>query len=129
MLQPIGCKANSTFEGTWKLNAYQNLSDGTLQPDPDPDGHGVVLSFAEDGKSVSFKGHTVANAVSGSFIKDGSCNLANSVFGGTKVGEPTQWSNKVWSAMNSVVSYGQNEESLFIYFNDRTEVMIFSKVK
>ncbi len=126
---PVGCEANSAIEGTWRLDAYQNLGDGTLQPDPDPNGRGVVLNFAEDGQSVSFKGHTVANTVSGGFLKGMSCSLENSYFGGTKVGEPTPWDYKVWDAMNSAEAFGFTKKSLYIYFNGKSKVMIFSKVK
>lgn len=126
---PVGCGTNLTLEGTWRLDAYQNLGDGTLQPDPEPNGRGVVLTFSKDGESISFKGHTVANIVSGGFLNGESCSLENSSFGGTKVGEPTQWSNKVWSAMGSVEAYGFINKNLYLYFNNRSEVMIFSKVK
>ncbi len=129
LLHPVDCSSNLALEGTWRLSAYQNLDNGTLQPDPDPKGRGVVFTFSEDSISVSFKGHTVVNSVSGGYSKGAECKLENGIFGGTKVGEPTQWSNKVWSAMNSVGNYGQTQKNLFIYFNQKSEVMIFSKIK
>lgn len=128
---PVGCngKGKYTLEGTWRLNAYQNLKDGTLEPDPNPKDRGVVLTFTEKTDTIGFKGHTVVNTVSGGFSKGGSCRLKDGSFGGTKVGEPTQWSNKVWRALPGAEAYGFTKKNLYFYFNGKSEVMIFSKVK
>ncbi len=123
----IVCVANASLQGTWRLQAYQNLSTGTLEPDPDPKGRGVVLTFTEEGESGKIAGHTVANTVFGSYVKGDSCNLEKVTFGGTKVGEPTPWSAKAWTAMNGAEGFGQSAGHLFIYFNNRAEVMIFDK--
>jgi len=126
---PVECDAVSSIKGTWRLDAYQNLSDGTLQHDPDPKGRGVVLTFTEDSNSIVFKGHTAANSVGGGYRKAGSCDLENGSFGGSKVGEPTKWDSKVWTAMGSAEAYSLTKKNLFLYFNAKSEVMIFSKVK
>lgn len=126
---PVGCDGRYTLEGTWRLDAYQNLNDGTLEPDPNPKDRGVVLTFTEDSNSIGFKGHTAANTVSGGFPKGESCSLKNGGLGGTKVGEPTQWDYKVWRAMNDVEAYGLTRKNLYFYFSGKSEVMIFSKVK
>jgi len=124
--QVVECGTLS-LEGTWRLQAYQKLSDGTLQADPDPKGRGVVLTFTQEGTTVRFEGHTVANTVSGGYQKGDSCRLEQGTFGGTKVGEPTEFSSKAWVAMNGAEAYGRKAEQLFIYFNNKSEVMIFDR--
>jgi len=126
---PVGCNAASSIEGTWRLDAFQNLNDGTREPDPNPKGRGVVLTFKEDSTSIGFQGHTAANAVGGRYRKAGSCDLENGSFGGSKVGEPTKWDGKVWTAMANAEAYGLTKKNLFLYFNAKSEVMIFSKVR
>jgi hypothetical protein len=121
------CTGTTSLQGTWRLEAYQMLATGTLDPDPAPEGRGVVFSFTEEGKTGEIKGHTVANAVAGRYLKGDSCRLKNVTFGGTKVGEPTAWSAKVWTAMHGAEAYGQVQNHLYIYFNNRTERMIFRK--
>ena len=123
----VGCSSISTLEGTWRLNAYQKVSEGTLQPDPDPEGRGVVLTFTEENNRVRFEGHTVANTVSGGYQKGDSCRLEQGTFGGTKVGEPTEFSSRAWVAMNGAETYGRTTDNLFIYFNKGSEVMIFDR--
>ena len=127
--EPAGCTSISTLEGTWRLRAYRNLSDGTSITDPDPKGRGVVLTFTEEGNTVRFEGHTVANVVSGGYQKGDSCRLEQGTFGGTKVGEPTEFSSRAWVGMNGAETYGHTVDNLFIYFNKRSEGMIFDKKK
>jgi hypothetical protein len=115
------------LEGTWRLDAYQKLSEGTLETDPDPKGRGVVLTFTEEGKTVRFEGHTVANTVSGTYQKGDSCRLEQGTFGGTKVGEPTEFSSRAWVGMNGAERYGRTTNQLFIYFNEGSDVMIFDR--
>ncbi len=123
----IVCVANASLEGTWRLQAYQDLATGTLNPDPDPKGRGVVFTFTEEGKSGKIAGHTVANTIFGSYVKGSSCDLEQVTFGGTKVGEPTSWSSKAWTAMNGAESFKQGGDRLYIDFNKRSERMIFER--
>jgi hypothetical protein len=123
----IGCGSISSLEGTWRLGAYQKLNDGTLETDPDPKGRGIVLTFTEEGNLVQFAGHTVGNTVSGAYQKGDSCRLEQGTFGGTKVGEPTEFSSRAWVGMNGAEAYGRTAEKLFIYFNNKSEVMIFDR--
>ena len=129
LLHPVGCDTKHKLEGTWRLDAYQNLNDGTLEPDPKPEDRGVVLTFTDDSNSIGFQGYTPVNTVSGGYRKAGSCALEDGSFGGSKVGEPTKWDYNVWSAMRSVEAYGFTKKNLCLYFNGKSEVMIFSKVK
>ena len=126
MPQVVGC-GTLPLEGTWRLSAYQKLNEGTLLSDPDPKGRGVVLTFTEEGKTVRFEGHTVANTVSGGYLKGDSCRLAQGTFGGTKVGEPTEFSSRAWVATNGAEAYGRSTDNLYIYYNGKSEVMIFDK--
>lgn len=124
----VGC-GTLPLEGTWRLQAYQKLSEGTLESDPDPKGRGVVLTFTEEGKKVRFAGHTVANTVSGGYQKGDSCRLEQGTFGGTKVGEPTEFSSRAWVGMNGAEAYGRGRDQLYIYYNGKSDVMIFERVK
>ena len=129
---PYSCSSSGGMEGTWRLQAYQHIDSRKLEEDPDPSGRGVVLTFKEDGNAGTIKGHTVANRVGGSYQKADACQLLNVAFGGTKVAEPTAWSAKAWTAMNSATDYeiyrgnGQKDQ-LSIYFNNRSERMIFKR--
>ncbi len=127
VLPEVGECGTFALEGTWRLAAYQKMSDGTLQTDPDPQGRGVVLSFTEEGNTVRFKGHTVANTVNGGYQKADSCRLEQGTFGGTKVGEPTEFSSRVWVGMNGAEAYGRTRDNLYIYYNGKSEVMIFNR--
>ncbi len=122
----VGC-GTLPLEGTWRLSAYQKMNEGTLLSDPDPKGRGVVLTFTEEGKTVRFEGHTVANTVSGTYQKGDSCRLAQGTFGGTKVGEPTEFSSRAWVAMNGAETYGRSTDNLYIYYNGKSDVMIFDR--
>ena len=124
--QVVGC-GTLPLEGTWRLRAYQKLSEGTLQADPDPNGRGVVLTFTQEGKTVRFTGHTVANTVSGGYQKGDSCRLEQGTFGGTKVAEPTEFSSRAWVAMNEAEAYGRGSDQLYIYYNGKLDVMIFDR--
>lgn len=121
------CTAYSTLQGTWRLEAYQTLATGALDSDPDPKSRGVVFTFSEENSSGKISGHTVANTVFGSYQKADSCRLESVAIGGTKVGEPTLWSAKSMTAMHDAESFGQVENRLYIYFNKRSERMIFRK--
>ncbi|MPR34321.1 META domain-containing protein [Salmonirosea aquatica] len=125
--EPAACGTLPTLEGIWRLRAYQKPSDGTSETDPDPKGRGVVLTFTEEGNAVRFEGHTVANTVSGGYQKSDSCRLEQGTFGGTKVAEPTEFSSRAWVAMNGAEAYGRTTDNLFIYFNSKSEVMIFDR--
>lgn len=122
----IVCVANASLQGTWRLQAYQNTTTGTLDPDPDPKGRGVVFTFTEEGKSGKIAGHTVANTVFGNYQKGDTCRLETVTFGGTKVGEPSPWSAKVWTAMHDAEGFGQVDNHLYVYFNRKSERMIFN---
>lgn len=126
MPQVVGC-GTLPLEGTWRLSAYQKLDEGTLQSDPDPKGRGVVLTFTQEGKTVRFEGHTVANTVSGGYQKGDSCRLEQGTFGGTKIAEPTEFSSRAWVAMNGAEAYGRTTDNLYIYYNGKSDVMIFDK--
>lgn len=126
MPQVVKC-GTLPLEGTWRLSAYQKLDEGTLLADPDPKGRGVVLTFTQEGKTVRFEGHTVANTVNGGYLKGDSCRLKEGTFGGTKVGEPTEFSSRAWVAMNGAEAYGRSTDKLYIYYNGKAEVMIFDK--
>ena len=126
MPQVVKC-GTLPLEGTWRLQAYQKLSEGTLQADPDLNGRGVVLTFTQEGKTVRFEGHTVANTVSGGYQKGDSCRLEQGTFGGTKIAEPTEFSSRAWVAMNGAEAYGRTTDNLYIYYNGKSDVMIFDK--
>ena len=121
------CTATTTLQGTWRLEAFQTLVTGALDPDPAPQERGVVFTFSEENKSGKITGHTGTNTIFGSYQRGDSCRLESVSFGGTKVGEPNPWSAKVWTAMNSAEVFGQANNQLFIYFNNRSERMIFRK--
>ncbi|WP_247237515.1 META domain-containing protein [Telluribacter sp. SYSU D00476] len=129
---PYSCSPSGGMEGTWRLQAYQHIDSRKLEEDPEPNGRGVVLTFKEDGDKGTIQGHTVANQVGGGYQKADACQLLNVTFGGTKVAEPTAWSAKAWTAMNSATGYeiyrnkGQKDQ-LSIFFNNRSERMIFVK--
>lgn len=120
------CPASAVLSGTWRLKAYQNVSTGKLETDPDPDGRGIVFTFEEvDGKG-KFTGHTAVNTVSGGYFRDG-CVLKDAGFGGTKIGELTAFSAKVWSAMFGAQRLTFTKDKLSIYFNNSAEIMLFEK--
>ncbi|GAB3180118.1 hypothetical protein [Telluribacter humicola] len=129
---PYSCSKTGGLEGTWRLQAYQNIDSRKLEEDPDPSGRGVVFTFKEEGEAGTIKGHTVANEVFGSYQKADACQLLNVTFGGTKVAEPTSWSAKAWTAMNSATGYEiytskDRKDQLSIYYNNRSERMIFKR--
>ncbi|TDB69179.1 META domain-containing protein [Arundinibacter roseus] len=124
---PASCFPGASLSGTWRLEAYQNLSTNQKESNPDADGRGVQLTFAEEGRTGTITGHTAANTVFGSYTKTDSCALTNVTFGGTKVGEPNPWSANVWSAMHGATAFEVGGNELFIYFNGKTERMIFRK--
>lgn len=128
MPKVVGC-GTLPLEGTWRLISHQKLSEGIFQADPDPKGRGVVLTFTDDGKAVGFEGHTVANTVSGGYQKGDSCRLEQGAFGGTKVAEPTEFSSRAWVGMNGAEAYGRGGDQLYIYYNGKSEVMVFDKVQ
>lgn len=124
----IVCVANASLQGTWRLQAYQNMTTGTREDDPDPKGRGVVFTFTEEeGKSGKIEGHTVANTVFGSYQRGDTCNLEKVAIGGTKVGEPTLWSAKAMTAMHGAEFFRQVDNRLYVYFNTRSERMIFER--
>jgi hypothetical protein len=131
---PYSCSPSGGMEGTWRLQAYQHIDSRKLEEDPDPSGRGVVLTFEEDGDKGTIQGHTVANQVGGNYQKADACRLLNVSFGGTKVAEPTAWSAKTWTAINSATGYEiytskDRKDQLSIYYNNRIERMIFVKEK
>ncbi|HEV7349378.1 hypothetical protein [Telluribacter sp.] len=131
---PYSCSPSGGMEGTWRLQAYQHIDSRKLEHDPETGGRGVVLTFREEGDRGTIQGHTVANEVSGSYEKADACQLLNVTFGGTKVAEPTDWSAKAWTALNGATGYevhvsADRKSQLSIYFNNRSERMIFMKEK
>jgi hypothetical protein len=131
---PYSCSPSGGMAGTWRLQAYQHIDSRKLENDPEPSGRGVVLTFREEGGKGTISGHTAANQVFGSYEKAEACQLLNVTFGGTKVGEPTPWSAKAWTAISSATVYetarlGDGKQQLSIYFNNRSERMLFVKVE
>jgi hypothetical protein len=117
---------SAVLTGSWRLKAYQNVSTGKLETDPEPDGRGVVLSFEEENWKGKIAGHTGANSVLGSYSRD-RCELHDVEFGGTKVAEPNVFNSKVWSAMATAGQLTFTKEKLSIYFDNYSEVMLFEK--
>jgi hypothetical protein len=121
------CTAHATLRGTWRLEAYQTLATGALDIDPDPKGRGRVFTFSEENSTGKISGHTVANTVFGSYQRADSCRLESVAFGGTKVGERSIWSARVGAAMSNVSHFGQANDRLYLYYNNRSERVIFRK--
>lgn len=118
--------ASAVLSGTWRLKAYQDVSTGKLETDPEASGRGVILTFEEVNGKGKITGHTAANEVSGSYSRD-RCVLKDVVFGGTKVGEPDAFSAKAWTAINGARQLTFTEDKLSVYFNNSAEVMLFEK--
>lgn len=126
VMEDKDCPPVHSPAGTWRLYAYQTLSSGRLELDPDPDGRGVVFTFSESGEAGEIKGHTVANEITGSYQRD-NCRFRDIRFGGTKVGEPNSWNSKVWTAMHSAQNFQLVSDELAILFNNNLERMLFRK--
>lgn len=120
------CPASAVLSGTWRLKAYQNVSTGKLETDPDPEGRGIVFTFEEANGKGKITGHTAANEVFGSYFRD-RCVLKDVVFGGTKAGEPTTFSSKAWSAITGARQLTLTKDKLSIYFNNSAQIMLFEK--
>ncbi|WP_221389718.1 META domain-containing protein [Dyadobacter sp. NIV53] len=120
------CSDKPTLEGTWRLTGYRDISTGSTENDPGPEGKGVIFTFKDNEKDGSISGHTVMNEVSGSYTLGPGCKLNIITFGGTKVGEPG-WSGRAWLQSDSSMYYQRIENSLVIYRNKGREGMVFKK--
>ncbi|MCE6990651.1 META domain-containing protein [Dyadobacter sp. CY323] len=121
------CSEKSTLTGTWRLSAIENLASGTSEPDPDPNGKGVIFTFTDDEKEGAITGHTFVNQVDGSYSLAAECAIVIKEFGGTKVGEP-KWSGRAWLASGKG-SYQLAGDKLTLFLNDRETGLVFTRVK
>ncbi|NIJ50960.1 META domain-containing protein [Dyadobacter arcticus] len=124
---PPPCSEKNTLTGTWRLTAFENITTGALDADPDPDGRGVVFTLKDDTRAGTIEGHTVANQVYGAYTLISGCTIEIKSFGGSKVGEP-KWSGKAWLA-SSQGTYSVQGETLKITFKNALESMVFKKSK
>jgi len=85
-----------------------------------------VLTFTDDGKAGTIEGHTVTNAVFGSYELGPHRTVKILSFGGTKVGEP-QWGARVWTGLNTATSYKNAQQTMSIFFNEDNEVFLFTR--
>ena len=121
------CSDTPTLTGTWKLEAYQNLSTGILETKPADADKDVIFTFKDNEKSGMIAGNTFVNTVEGSYELLEYCRIRITVFGGTKVGEPA-WSGKAWLVSGTEYHYKKYEGRLEIHRNQGTETMIFKKM-
>jgi hypothetical protein len=120
------CSDTPTLTGVWVLEGYQHLSTGVpdnITPDADKN---VVFNFRDDEMKGTIEGNTFVNTIQGTYELQGDCRIKVITFGGTKVGEP-EWSAKAWLASETIYPYEKTGNTLKIYINQGTEVMIFKK--
>lgn len=123
---PPLCSEKSTLTGVWKLKGFQNPDTGNIDENPDPKNRGVEYTFADDEKTGTISGHTVANEVSGAYELKTGCTISFISFGGTKVGEDG-WSSQAWIPSGKTGFYQISGNSLVLYFDDASKRMIFQR--
>lgn len=125
---PPVCSEIHTLKGKWWLTGYENNSNGQVESDPEPDGKGIIFTFEDNSKEGTITGHTFVNEVSGSYTLGEGCSFKVSVFGGTKVGEPVEFSRKAWLKSDVNGYYQIIGGTLKIGFAGSQEMMVFKKI-
>jgi hypothetical protein len=91
--------------------------------------HIIEIEFKTLKDSGIFKGHTIFNEITGKYIVYNKNMIRVTSFGGTKVGEGTDWGNEFWFAMPHASSFKIKKDSLFLSYDNDKKVMIFIKIK
>lgn len=121
------CSDTPTLTGTWKLEAYQNLSTGIPETKPADADKDVIFTFKDNEKNGTIAGNTFVNTVQGNYELLEYCRIRVTSFGGTKVGEPA-WSGRAWLISDTEYHYERKENRLTIHRNQGMEAMIFKKM-
>lgn len=121
------CSDTPTLTGSWKLEAYQNVSTGVLENKPAEVDKDVIFTFKDNEKTGTIAGNTFVNTIGGSYELLEYCRIRVTAFGGSKVGEPA-WSEKAWLVSGTEYHYTKSEGQLKIHRNQGTETMIFKKM-
>ena len=125
MLSMSSCAKDATsLNGIWKLMSYEDFASGKIETEAADVKRSVVITFQDDGKDGTMKGHTVSNRVTGDYRIPEPGKLDVLSFGGTKVGE-RGLGKRFWKAISAASSFAFEGGDLVIYFNDDTEKMTF----
>jgi hypothetical protein len=127
----LACSQIGSFEGTWRLDYFQNTVTGAVDTDPEINGKSVVFTFSDDKKNGTITGHTFVNTISGAYTLGEGCTFKITSFGGSKVGEP-EWSRKAWLASDSTGGKGSYQvlsDKLILKFDKNPEQLVFKKDK
>ena len=119
-----------SLNGNWTLVCYSDLiSRLTDCKSQNEQSLPISLVFLDDGKTGTINGHTSRNDVTGSYMLLDNHKIKVDKFGGTMVGEMTDWGDKIWTTIQQSSSYKYKSDTLVIQYDNDSKAMKFVKTE
>jgi len=119
----------NSLNGQWKLIQYRDCIGKSVINEPGDLHKSIEVGLKTVHDSGTIKGHTISNEIVGRYILYNNNKIRVFSFGGTKVGEGTEWGAAFWSAMPRASSYNIKKDTLFLNYENDKKVMVFIKIK
>ena len=117
--------------GSWKVTYYVTAGDLSITKEQNPtwpevNGGEITATFGEpdNGDEGILSGFTVSNSYTGSYTAKKNGELSIGFIASTLANEP-EWTSLY--NISAAQEYEVNGDELFIYYNDRTEAIVFER--
>lgn len=107
--------------GEWKLQSFIDLSDYSIYKNPEPEVFYIELEFKE---SNQIRGHTTNEFYGTYILEDKKIKMSISTI--TEIND-LEWGRKFLNATSNTDYIFIEGSNLFIFFNQSSEVMVFTK--
>ncbi|ASV31097.1 META domain-containing protein [Maribacter cobaltidurans] len=131
----LGCSKDDDISydlvGSWKVTYYITAGDLSITKEQNPtwpevNGGEITATFGEpgDGGEGILSGFTVSNSYTGSYTAKKNGELSIGPVATTLINEP-EWTSLY--NISAAQEYEVKGDELFIYYNDRTDAIVFER--